>query len=336
MREGSIHGGARERLVCIFPGALGDWLLALPALRALRERHPRAVCTMVTSGALRALSLASGVADTTAALEDAETARLFAGDGLPRWLEARPVVYSWLGAADPDARRRISRAASRCRFFAVVRGRGAVHAAVAYARAVGVPTAHRGLARQARLTPPLSACTDALLARLRRPVLAVQVGAGARAKRWDPVGFVQLAEWWRRQGGAVVEIAGPAEAGDAPVLGAPLAREWPLPDLAALLARTTLFVGHDSGVAHLAGAVDAPGVVLFGPTDPVRWRPLGSRIAVLRARGRGADGITLDALPVARVVEACRRRVALTTENPEISVPVRVRNPAGSPRRIWE
>jgi heptosyltransferase-2 len=109
-----------------------------------------------------------------------------------------------------------------------------------------------------------------------------------------------------------------------------------LPDLAALLARATLFIGHDSGVAHLASAVDAAGVVLFGPTEPARWRPLGRRIVALRARGPGADGITLDALPVARVVEACRRRVALTTGDPEISVRVRVRNPAGSPRRISE
>jgi heptosyltransferase-2 len=322
--------------VCVFPGALGDWLLALPALRALRERHPHARCVMALPEALRGLALGAGVADETVALEGAETAHLFGGDEIPRWLDGRPIVYSWLGGIDPDARRRIARAATRCRFFTVVRGPGSVHAAVAYARAVGAPSALRALTRQARMTPPVSARTDAFLAPLDGPVLAVQIGAGARAKRWDPVGFVQLAEWWRHDGGTVVEIAGPAEAGDAPVLGAPLAREWPLPDLAALLARAALFVGHDSGVAHLAGAVDAPGVVLFGPTEPERWRPLGRRMVTLRARGPGADGITLDALPMARVIEACRRRVALTTGDPEISVHVRVRNPAGSPRRISE
>jgi ADP-heptose:LPS heptosyltransferase len=336
VREWSIHDAPRERIVCIFPGALGDWLLALPALRALRERHPQGRCSMVVAEALRGLALASGGVDETIALEDAETARLFGGDELPRWLADRPIVYSWLGASDPDARRRIARAAARSRFFSVVRGPGSVHAAVVYARAVGAPSVPRVLARQARLSPPPSPRADALLAGVAGPVLVVQVGAGARAKRWDPVGFVQLAEWWRREGGAVVEIAGPAEAGDAPVLGAPLAREWPLPDLAALLARAALVVGHDSGVAHLAGAVDAAGVVLFGPTDPERWRPLGRRIVALRAHGPGADGITLDALPVARVIEACRRRVALTTGNPEISVDVRFRNPAGSPRRVSE
>ena len=111
MRERSIHDGARERLVCVFPGALGDWLLALPALRAVRDEHPGLACTMVLADALRPLAVASGVADATVALEDAETARLFGGDGLPGWLGGRPVVYSWLGVTDAEARRRVARAA---------------------------------------------------------------------------------------------------------------------------------------------------------------------------------------------------------------------------------
>jgi heptosyltransferase-2 len=336
VRERSIHGAACTRLVCIFPGALGDWLLALPALRVVRERHAAAPCTMVVADALRPLAVAAGVADATAALEDAETARLFAGAELPSWLAGHPVVYSWLGGGDPDARRRVARAAATSRFFPVVRGAGASHAATAYARAVGAPATPLALARLARIVPPPSPRADALLAACHGRVLAVHLGAGARAKRWDPAGFVQLAEAWRREGGAVVEIAGPAEAGEPPVLGAPLARDWPLPDLAALLGRVALFVGHDSGVAHLAGAVDADGVVLFGPTDPARWRPLGRRLVALRATVQGSDGITLDALPVQRVLAACRRRVALTTGDPEISVPLGARNPAGTSRRASE
>jgi heptosyltransferase-2 len=69
--------------------------------------------------------------------------------------------------------------------------------------------------------------------------------------------------------------------------GMPLLRaRWlPLPILAVLLQRTELFLGHDSGVTHLAAAADAdlPIVALFGPTDPAVWAPSRPGVRVLRA-----------------------------------------------------
>jgi len=85
-------------------------------------------------------------------------------------------------------------------------------------------------------------------------------------------------------------------------------RDLPLPDLAAVLARAALYVGNDSGVSHLAGAVGAVGVVLFGPTAARCWRPLAGRLASLEARcDGGTAGIPLATLPPARVIAACRR-----------------------------
>jgi len=164
-------------------------------------------------------------------------------------------------------RARVAAAARGARFFGVERGRAVTHAAVAYARAVGAPTDADALAAAARLVPASSAAAEALCARLAAPILAAHPGAGGRAKRWDIAGFVQVAHWWRSRGGSVVAIAGPAEAGEPPALGAPEVRDWPLVDLAALLARAALYLGNDSGVSHLAGAVGAAGVVLFGPTE---------------------------------------------------------------------
>jgi len=294
-----VRGESIERVVLVFPGALGDLLLALPALRALRARHAGARVTAVVNQPLRALVELAGVADETTALEGADAALLFGGERLPRWLEGRPFVYSWLG---------------------VERGGSATHAAVAYARAVGAPTAADALAAAARLVPPPSSAADARWAGLTAPVLAVHPGAGGRAKRWDIAGFVQVAHWWRSRGGSVVAIAGPAEAGEPPALGAPEVRDWPLVDLAAVLARAALYLGNDSGVSHLAGAVGAAGVVLFGPTDARRWRPLGGRLVALGARGGGPDGIPLAALPAARVIAACARRFALTRGDPDTNV----------------
>jgi heptosyltransferase-3 len=319
VREPSIE---RERGVVVFPGALGDFLLALPALRALRARHLGAELTLVLNDWLRGLASVAGVADRVVALDRAEAAGLFAGDVLPSWLAGHPTVYTWLGAADEALRTRLARAARRVHALHVERGAGRVHAAAAYARAVGAPTTPRALREAAAFDPPPSSRADALLAGLDGPVLAVHPGAGARAKRWDAAGFVQVAHWWRSARGAVVVVAGPAEAGEAPVVpGAPDVRDWSLTDLAAVLGRVVLYLGADSGVSHLAGAVGAPSVVLFGPTEARRWRPLGRRVTVLEARAHGPEGIPLAALPAARVIAACRRRFTLTRGTLDTSVP---------------
>jgi heptosyltransferase-3 len=315
-----------ERVVVIFPGAIGDWLLALPALRALRARHADSRLTMVVSEPLRGLVAISGVADESASLDAADSARLFTGTEPPRWLVGRPCVYSWLAARDAGVRRRVAGWARAARFFSVERGPGAVHAAVAYARAAGVRAGLPALAAAGCIRPPATAALERLGVAGVAPVLAVHAGAGAQAKRWDSAGFVQVAEWWRTAGGAVVEILGPAEAGEAPVLGAPVAREWPLADVAGLLARVALYLGHDSGISHLAAAVGASGVALFGPTDPGRWRPMGDRIVALRAHPGGRSGIPLRALPPARVIAACRRRFTLTRGGGDTSVASPARN----------
>jgi hypothetical protein len=309
-----------ERVVVVFPGALGDLLLALPALRALRRRHAGACTVYVVNERLRALVSVAGLADLTASLDAPDAAGLFGARARPSWLAGSPAVYSWLGAGDDDARRRLATAASQARFFRVERGAGSTHAAVAYARAVGAPVARRALVAGTHLCPPPSPEVERLWRGLSPPVLVVHPGAGALAKRWDGSGFAAVARAWQEHGGSVVTVLGPADGGLPPAGSGALVSEWALPDLAALLARAGWFLGNDSGVSHLAGAVGAAGIVLFGPTDPRRWRPVGTRLLPLRSAGpphRG--GITLASLPPRRVIKALlRRRFALTRGSPDI------------------
>ena len=315
MRDESI-----ERIVVVFPGALGDFLLALPALRTLRKRHATAHLVLVVNDPLRSLAARAEVADATASLSAADTAGLFGADRVPAWLEGRPAVYSWLGAGTGEVRARVSAAARGACFFRVERGDGTMHAAAAYARALGAPTGAGALAAACRLTLAPSTRAQTFMADLKPPVLVIHPGAGSRAKRWDAAGFVQVGEWWRERGGGVLEVAGPAEAEDPPLLGSPIVRDWPLADLATVLGRAALYLGNDSGVSHLAAAAGAAGVVLFGPTDPRRWGPLGARLVALRARTTAPDGIPLASLPAARVIAACQRRFALTRGDLDTSV----------------
>src|SRR5579875_2265139 len=125
--------GSIERVTVIFPGALGDFLLALPALRGLRARHAGAPLTLVVAGHVLALARLAQVADGVASLDAASAAWLFGGETLPPWLDGQPVVYSWLGVGDAALRARLGRRAAALHCFAVERGPGRLHAAAAYA-----------------------------------------------------------------------------------------------------------------------------------------------------------------------------------------------------------
>jgi ADP-heptose:LPS heptosyltransferase len=75
--------------------------------------------------------------------------------------------------------------------------------------------------------------------------------------------------------------------------------------LGALLRKARAYVGNDSGVSHLAAAFGAPSIVLFGPTDPRVWAPLGPRVRTLRA----PDG-RLEQIEVAEVLGLLREWAA--------------------------
>jgi heptosyltransferase III len=300
----------------IFPGALGDLLLVLPTLRRLRRRSGRARVTLVVAEPLRALVRSTGVAEHVASLDDASSAWLFGGSATPAWLADRPAVYAWLGADDAGLRRRLAAVADPVRLLSVERGPGRMHAAVAYARAAGVVGARRRLEADARLEPGDAEEARALTARLGRPILAIHRGAGARAKRWAPGAFAAVVSSWRSAGGSVVELLGPAEADDEPLPGSVPVPDWSLPGVAALLRLVDAYVGNDSGLSHLAGAVGARGAVVFTATDPVRWRPLSPSLVAVRGLPTDRD----PAPPPARVLQALARVESLTSSHPGSSV----------------
>jgi len=125
-----------------------------------------------------------------------------------------------------------------------------------------------------------------------RPLVAMHVGAGSRAKQW-PV------EHWRELlgrlvvscGAQVVLIGGRKDrAISRKILGElpwPGVVDWTgmlsIAESAALLAMADVAVGADSGPAHLAAAVDTPVVVLFSGTNhPQQWQPCGRQVTVVR------------------------------------------------------
>ena len=122
------------------------------------------------------------------------------------------------------------------------------------------------------------------------PVVAVHLGAGAAAKRWPARHWRDLVARFLADGWRVVLVGGPDDVTIAATV-APHAnlRDWtgrlPLGETVALLERVDLFLGSDSGPAHLAASAAVPSVILFSGTNrPGQWRPWSRRALVLRHR----------------------------------------------------
>ena len=109
------------------------------------------------------------------------------------------------------------------------------------------------------------------------------------AKRWLPQRFAALADRLIKERGAQVLLVGGPD--DGPVAAAitdgmrqepcDLTGQLTFGELGALLERCDLFIGNDTGAMHLAVAVGAPVVAIFGPSDPRMYGPYGENSVAL-------------------------------------------------------
>ncbi len=276
-------------------GALGDLLLAGPALIAVRRHYPGARLTGL--GHPERWGLLSGTLSLAAVWDSGASlwARLFADGPLPAELRDRLAAFQLALVCSPDPGTPVTARLRQAGIPAVhwlpsfpENGREAVAARQAcHLAGLGLRLEPESF----RLTPPDQA-PEVELPEFpgRRPWLAVAPGSGQAAKNWPLAHYYEVSRtlaWEYKLG--VVWLAGPAEAPQLPYLqglaaaqGHLLLAGAKLAQVAAVLSRCRLFLGNDSGLTHLAAAIGGPEVVaLFGPTDPRIWAPMGSRVRIL-------------------------------------------------------
>jgi ADP-heptose:LPS heptosyltransferase len=293
-------------------GALGDTVLLLPALAALRAACP--AHHIVACGQVEALAPAlwSGLADRTLDAADPRFAALAAGHApapgtLPDDLDVA-VVWS---ARRADIARGLERAGARRVLAAPALPADHTSVAAHYLSTLaelGVRPVPFQLRAPCDAVERTQAAWSHATREGRDPVVLVHPGAGSPVKRWPLPRYLALAQALRSEGVAVAWTAGPADDDERAALGT--AGEGPhlLPcldvaELAAVLVRAGVVVSGDSGVAHLAALLDVPSVVLFGPTDHITWGPPGERTTVLR--------LALPCSPCGEVARHCPSRMCL-------------------------
>ena len=137
------------------------------------------------------------------------------------------------------------------------------------------PRTHLGLSSKA---------VDAVAHRLSaaklhdQKIALIHPAAAFATKQWPVENFARVVEYLAERGFSPVAIAAPPEGAVLNDLlsqaSVPIASfDLSLPEVTALASRSQLFVGNDSGIAHIAAAVGTPSVVVFGSSNVAHWRP---------------------------------------------------------------
>ena len=263
-------------------GALGDFITALPAMSAWRAIHPAERIILLGKGTYADLAQ-PGLFDEVWEAGSSQFAPLF-GSG-PSGSEAglRSRLHGMRSAL------LFCSASSGLPFNLTLLGVAEIM------RQEPFPTEKVSIIDyHLSLFPHLAISGNDRVPRLRLPdadlavapgTVALHPGSGDRKKNWPKERFEELAGRLKSEGCDVRWVLGHAE--EELVLPAG-SREWRnvrLPELAARLSACRLFVGNDSGIAHLAAAVGCPTVTLFGDSDPDVWAPCGVNVVVVRAPG---------------------------------------------------
>ena len=306
--SGDIRSHA-PRFLILRGGAIGDFIVTLPVLQALREQWPLATIEIWGYPHIAQLAVAGGLAQAVVSLDRAEMARFFVPE--PSFTDAQvaavrsfDLVFNYLHDPVGQVRSNLLLAGAKQVLSGspIIKRGPAVPflleplQALAIYETDGTPALDFPAALRARGRARMQALG------LRGRPMVVHPGSGSPTKNWPAERFVEIMRRLQAAGRETVAVLGEADVAEAAVL----ARELPempvlagltLTELAATLAECGAFLGNDSGIAHLAAAVGLPTTAIFGPSDADVWAPRGrGGVTVLRAPEKELERLTVAAV----------------------------------------
>lgn len=291
-------------MLVIRGGAIGDFILTLPVLAALRQQFPRTHLEVLGYPHIAQLALAGGLVKRVQSIEARPMAGFFARHGelaedLKDYFSEFDVIISYLYDPDEIFQKNVARC-SHAQFIAGPHRpneKRIMHATEVFLKpleqlAIFEPDA------VPRLDIEKAFETTITTGRW----LAVHPGSGSEDKNWPEPKWEELLQYLARGTSLNFLLAGgEAErerldrlAALLPPTRIKVMQSAPLPELAQWLASCIGFIGHDSGITHLAAAVGVRSLVLWGGTEEAIWRPRGSEMVLLR----DSNGLRSLSVPV--------------------------------------
>ena len=264
------------RRLLIRPGAIGDCILALPAMEYLAAGYTEIWISSAVAPLIQFADAATPLSST--GIDLVGVGDLAIPDRLAERLRSFDSIVTWYGTERPEFRAAINDLGVQCEFLPALPPTSYTgHATDFFAHQVG---ASAGLRPRINIPqPPL------------RDRVIINPFSGSQRKNW-PLAFYR--DLSLRLSIPVEWTAGPEEA----LLEA--VRFETLDRLASWLAGARLYIGNDSGITHLAASLGMPVLALFGPTAPETWAPRGENVTVLVRH-------PIDMLPAETVLEAAQQ-----------------------------
>lgn len=304
------------RILVIRGGAIGDFILTLPAIGLLRESFPAAHIEILGYRHIASLAERRYYADATRSIEYAPLAGFFnpksdLDPDLSEYFGGFHQVISYIYDPDQLFEKSLRKAGVKNLISVSPKIGDSDHAA----RQLALPLQQMALWLEDPAAEFFPSPEDLAIAkqwvesRQDSRVLAVHPGSGGERKNWPLPAWQEFLTAEHRTGrwDKILVVGGESDTPRLAALRRSLPSEGmtflegiPLPVLGAVLGRSSQFVGHDSGISHLAAAAGANCLLMFGPTDPQIWAPANDHVSVITAPGGD-----LSALDVAAV----RRRV---------------------------
>ena len=290
-----FHRVPNNRILCIHQGALGDLILALPAIKALRDVLQPAWLEIMGHPWVLPLVQGPPYADAITDVNRAEMALLFQeGLQIPEELQAylREFDAAFCFGTSEILACNLRLAGIRKTFLLPPFPSGRQHVTDHHLRSLAA------LGMDATPSPPRISLQEEDIVEAESffrekgwesdEIIALHPGAGNRKKAWPPRRFAAVGRALASTSQRLLLVQGPAdeEAVSQVLKGLVgvdylVARNLSIKKVAALLSCASLFIGNDSGCSHLAAALGVPTVALFGPTDPQTWAPRGERASWL-------------------------------------------------------
>ncbi|GCE48375.1 ADP-heptose:LPS heptosyltransferase [Thermosporothrix hazakensis] len=287
------------RILLVRPGAIGDTLLTLPVIAALKAYHPNTTIHFVGRADVLPLFHASGLVEETSDYEALQWSALFASPETARRLlspqfAGYDLAICWLRDSEGTIARNLT--ASGIQEVITAPGRPpadtVIHVAEYLAQTAGVM-----LAPDFQLTLP------------QRPsgqeTIAIHPGSGGPQKCWPVPCFAEVIQHLEQKRQPTLLLAGPAEAQrlqelrhlltPAPAFLTELISA-PLLDVAYALTSCRAYLGNDTGITHLAALLGIPTLALFQASDPRLWRPLGQKVHIITISHQGVGNMSTQSI----------------------------------------
>jgi heptosyltransferase-2 len=300
-----------NRILVVRGGAIGDFILTLPALKALRDGYPHAHIEILGYKHIAVLAENRFYAQAARSIEYGPLSTFFAKNAelpseLVTYFAGFDLLISYL--YDPDGI--FESNLRRCGVELLIRGPAKIEKGEHAARQLARPMQELGLAVEDLAAKVYPSSEDRQRAQeflrdLPRPLVVFHPGSGSKRKNWSLENWIDIGNGLLGSGnfrGSLIIVCGEADEDQVRQLESVwknaqvgFAKRLPLPNLAAVLEHS-IFLGHDSGISQLAAAAGANCILLFGPSDAEVWAPKNEKVQIIQAPDGDMPSVRFEAV----------------------------------------